>query len=903
MSLKQSAIYSSALKEAIDPEPLVVTSEMLVEEVLAMMSQLRSSCRLPGEDDDSLEDLEFLQAIRASCALVLEKPAELSGKASQKSGQISAQKSAQNSGQKSGQISAQKSGQISAQKSGQISAQKSGQISAQKSGQISAQKSGQISAQKSGQISAQKSGQISAQKSGQRSGQISVQRLAPKSGQISAQRSGQAQRSQRLGQRSRSPKLLGIFTERDIVRLAAAGKNLKNLTVAEIMTPRVITLTLSERQDIFTALSVLRQHRIRHLPIMHPDGMLLGIVTPQTIRRALQPANIVTQLRYVKDVMNRNVVCAPAADSVLDLARRMALHKISCVVLTEKSRLEPDLSANVYHLSETANYQNVIPVGIVTERDIVQFQALGLDLGKMRSSDVMSAPLFCLKLEDTLWFAHEEMQRRRVRRLVVVGAAGELLGIVSQSNLLQALEPTEMYGVIELLQRAVEDRTKELKEANQQLEGEVEERRKAEAALQEAHDELQRKVEERTAELQKANRLLKEDIVRRKKVEAALRESEAQSRSQTEQLEKTLHKLHATQIQLVQAEKMSSLGQLVAGIAHEINNPVNFIYGNLAHANQYINEIIDLVELFREHYPEPEEEISQEIQDMDLDFMIVDLAKILNSMRIGADRIRSIVLSLRNFSRLDESEMKEVDIHEGIESTLLILQHRLGEANSENRQIQVIKEYGKLPLVECYPGLLNQVFINILTNALDVLETQLGERAILIHTSIGHGELGTWGIGELGNWGHGELGRWGDGDMGNWGVSGAWEQEDLAENSKLRTQDSKVEAKNSEVEVKNSKNSKLNSQNSKLKTQNTEEFIIIRIADNGPGMGQEVRNRLFEPFFTTKSVGKGTGLGLSISYQIVVEKHGGHIDCISAPGRGTEFRLEIPLRQSAPCRA
>ncbi|NER37973.1 MAG: CBS domain-containing protein [Oscillatoria sp. SIO1A7] len=677
------------------------------------------------------------------------------------------------------------------------------------------------------------------------------------------------------------------------------------------MTPRVITLTLSEREDIFTALSMLRQHRIRHLPIMHPDGRLLGIVTPQTIRRALQPANIVTKLRYVKDVMMRNVVCAPASDSVLDLARAMALHKISCVIITETRRLQTELSANSHRISEAEKYQKVIPVGIVTERDIVQFQALGLDLGKMRSSDVMSAPLFCLKPEDTLWFAHEEMQRRRVRRLVVVGAAGELLGIVSQTNLLQALEPTEMYSVIELLQRVVEDRTKELKEANQQLKGEVEERRKAEAALQKAHDELQKKVEERTAKLQKANRLLKKDIVRREQVEAALRESEAQSRSQAEQLEKTLHKLHATQMQLIQAEKMSSLGQLVAGIAHEINNPVNFIYGNLAHANQYINEIIDLVVLFREHYPEPEEEISQEIQDMDLDFMIVDLAKILNSMRIGADRIRSIVLSLRNFSRLDESEMKEVDIHEGIESTLLILQHRLGEANLENSQIKVIKEYGKLPLVECYPGLLNQVFINILTNALDVLENQLGQRAILIHTSIGHGELG---IGHRASGiGHGELGPYalragfaydfaqdkiGHGELGTWGVSGAWDKEDLADNSKLRTQDLRLEAKNSEVET----NSKLKTQNSKLKTQNSEEFIVIRIADNGPGMGEKVRNRLFEPFFTTKNVGKGTGLGLSISYQIVVEKHGGQIDCISAPGRGTEFRLEIPLRQSAPYR-
>nr|WP_242072582.1 PAS domain S-box protein [Microcoleus sp. FACHB-68] len=194
-----------------------------------------------------------------------------------------------------------------------------------------------------------------------------------------------------------------------------------------------------------------------------------------------------------------------------------------------------------------------------------------------------------------------------------------------------------------------------------------------------------------------------------------------QSRAKAHELEQTLHQLQRTQTQLIQSEKMSSLGQLVAGVAHEINNPVNFIYGNLTHANDYTQDLLKLLQLYQETYQNPTPAIQEEIEAIDLDFMQEDLPKLLSSMKIGADRIREIVLSLRTFSRLDEAEMKEVDIHEGVESTLLILANRL-KAKSERRPIEIVKEYGSLPLVECYAGSLNQVFMNILTNAIDALE-------------------------------------------------------------------------------------------------------------------------------------------------------------------------------------
>ncbi|QIZ71893.1 PAS domain S-box protein [Oxynema aestuarii] len=207
----------------------------------------------------------------------------------------------------------------------------------------------------------------------------------------------------------------------------------------------------------------------------------------------------------------------------------------------------------------------------------------------------------------------------------------------------------------------------------------------------------------------------------------------SQAQAQTKQLEATLRELQQTQTQLIQTEKMSSLGQMVAGVAHEINNPVNFITGNLQHADEYIKDLLGLIELYRQHYPDPVEEIEEEAEAIEVDFLIEDLPKLLSSMKVGADRIREIVRSLRNFSRLDEAKMKPVDIHEGIESTLLILHNRL-KGKGEKPEIKIVRDYDELPLVECYGGELNQVFMNLLANAIDALEGQPPPHRITIRT-------------------------------------------------------------------------------------------------------------------------------------------------------------------------
>ncbi|MGK7902923.1 MAG: sensor histidine kinase [Hormoscilla sp.] len=295
--------------------------------------------------------------------------------------------------------------------------------------------------------------------------------------------------------------------------------------------------------------------------------------------------------------------------------------------------------------------------------------------------------------------------------------------------------------------------------------------------------------------------------------------------AKNQELTKALQYLQNTQAQLIHTEKMSSLGKMVAGVAHEINNPVNFIYGNINYVGDYVRDLYELIEAYQQACPNPDEKVEEITERIDLEFLTEDLHKMLYSMQTGAERIREIVLGLRNFSRLGESQMKAVDIHEGIESSLMLLQHKLRKTEEEEEAdgekakraaIEVIKNYGELPKVICHAAQLNQVFMNIITNAIDALEpirynAQESKAAIAISTA-----------------------------------------------------------------VENSKN------------------IVIKIADNGPGMAESVMQKIFDPFFTTKPVGFGTGLGLSISYSIIVELHQGQLNCTSNPGEGTEFTISIP---------
>ena len=387
------------------------------------------------------------------------------------------------------------------------------------------------------------------------------------------------------------------------------------------------------------------------------------------------------------------------------------------------------------------------------------------------------------------------------------------------------------------------------------------------------------------------------DISDRKQAEIALRLSEARERNKAEQLEIALKELKQTQTQLIHTEKMSSLGQLVAGIAHEINNPISFIYGNISYGNKYINDLLKLINLYQEYYPIPNVEIQSHIEEIELDFVREDLPKIMSSMQIGAERIRSIVLSLRNFARLDESEKKLVNIHDGIDSTLLILKNRLNLVTGlakgrKSEQIQVVKRYGDLPFVECYPGQLNQVFMNILNNAIDALEMSIFPNNWMtqskhqLHTVLDMkkrsrtNSITALSISSKTSNNHLQSSLESLGTTSNNFVVNSNEYSDQILDLPKLTNKGKVNKPTITIstEVVN------------------ENLICIRINDNGLGMTEKVSKRIFDPFFTTKPVGKGTGLGLAISHQIIVEKHEGNIQCNSFLGKGCEFVIQIPVK-------
>ncbi|MEP0873222.1 trifunctional serine/threonine-protein kinase/ATP-binding protein/sensor histidine kinase [Trichocoleus desertorum AS-A10] len=569
----------------------------------------------------------------------------------------------------------------------------------------------------------------------------------------------------------------------------------------------------SQRREEIAHLYLMKAHRsyarwgaiakVNELEATHPklcsqstlESSTMGLThsrTASTLITGGVSALDLTTIVKASQAIAGEIVLSKLLDKLLTIVMENAGAQTSCLILERAGQLMVEATGSVDRDEITVwqpqlvSTSQQLPVSVINYvartqetlvlKDATQEEKFARDpyIVKTRSKSILCTPIInkgkligLLYLENNLTTGAFTPERLEILKLLSSQAA------ISLENAL-------LYSNLEVV-------TQDLQQANVQL--------------ADHSRTLEQKVEQRTLELQEKNG----------------------------QLESTLNELKQTQIQLIQTEKMSSLGQLVAGVAHEINNPVNFIHGNLTHASCYTNDLLELIQRYRQHYPHTPPELQNLAEEMDLEFLIQDLPKILNSMRIGADRIRQIVLSLRNFSRLDESDMKSVNIHEGIESTLLLLQHRLQRKGSLG--IEVVKEYGDLPFVECYVGQLNQVFMNIFSNAIDALE-------------------------------------------------GCDQRQQACE---LLQRSDRSESVLGIIRI--------------CTETLSNDWVRIRVIDNGIGMSEDVRSKLFDPFFTTKPVGAGTGMGLSISYQIVANKHNGHFRCESAPGQGAAFIVEIPVRQ------
>lgn len=293
-----------------------------------------------------------------------------------------------------------------------------------------------------------------------------------------------------------------------------------------------------------------------------------------------------------------------------------------------------------------------------------------------------------------------------------------------------------------------------------------------------------------------------------------------------------------TRNQMIQTEKMVSLGRVVANVAHEILNPVNFISGNLGYLKSYSLDLLQLLGLYESSFPEPPPMIQAAREDIGIDFVRSDIGKILESLRVGADRLKGIAESLRKFSRMDDGQLQQADLHQCLDHTLLILNSRI------KNTIEIERDYGDIPTLECYPNQLSQVFMNLLSNAIDALfeRDEKSSESDLVKSMMFNPETHRSSLQQ----------------------QQAWQPKILIKTC-------------------------LNPEQS---------HVIISVSDNGMGIPADIQSRIFDEFFTTKPAGKGTGLGLAISWQIVTERHQGELKLLSEEGVGTEFRVILPVRHS-----
>ncbi|NER48421.1 MAG: CBS domain-containing protein [Symploca sp. SIO1A3] len=740
----------------------------------------------------------------------------------------------------------------------------------------------------------------------------------------------------------RSP--VGLLTTTDVVRLTALGTDLSNLSLATVITKPLHTITQTQAQDSLAVVKILHQHRIRHLPVVDEEGHLVGIITPQSIQTFLKPMDLF-KLKQVSEVMNTNVVQADKQTSIRSLTQLMTKEQVSCVVIVENSSLARG------EVNTNSEPQTIVPVGIVTEREIIEFQNLGLEPDKASAATIMSAPVLSIKPADSMWDAYQMMQQQPGNCLIVTNDPGELVGIITQIGALKAINLQETEQTVATWQHLVGEQTGELRQLNEQLQQEIGERQILETHLRTSQEKMRALFEAMTelvvivsmqgnqlenieiapmnphgvdqpdAEIisQTVASFLQEptaplwlnqvqqalttqqilsfdyslgvgeeqlwfsarispisdtsvlwvarDISDAYRQAAQRKRAEETLRQKNEELASTLQELENTQQELIQSEKMASLGQLIAGVAHEINTPMGAIQASIANISSALeNSLQQLPQIFQQLSAERQADFfallaAQEGKSQELSFreerkckralkkqleaqgiddadtlaadlvqlgitqditpflpllqdpnchLVLDTANNLvtqqnnsHNIQLAVEKSSKIVFALKSYVRQNNSgEMSKARIAEGIDVVLTIYQNLLKQG------IEVIKDYEDVPEILCYPEELNQVWTNLVHNAIQAMNYE-----------------GTLTI----------------------------------------------------------------------KVFEQEHQVVVQFTDSGCGIPPEIQAKIFDAFFTTKPMGEGSGLGLNIVNKII-KKHQGKIQVYSVTGK-TTFSIFIPIRE------
>jgi PAS domain S-box-containing protein len=670
-------------------------------------------------------------------------------------------------------------------------------------------------------------------------------------------------------------RLVGIFTERDIVRLTASATDLSQVTMAEVMTRSLITLRQSAGHDVLTVLSLLRQHRIRHLPILDDQKRLVGVITLASLQKVLQLATLL-RIRHVADVMTPQVIHAPLTASVLQVAGLMVEHGISCVVIVAAA-----VDSGEAAVAPTAGLQ---PIGIITERDIVQVQLMDLNLAQTLAQAVMSTPLFPLHPRDSLWFAHQEMQRRHTRRLVVTGDQGELLGILTQTNLLQVVDPTEMSSVIDVLQHQVEERTRELQQINHHLQYEVIQRQQTEEALRLTQEDLERRVLERTADLSEANLRLQQEIADRKQVEAALRNSEHQLQSILDYSPAVIYLLDPNNRHLLvnrkYAELLATTPETIVGKRIYDVWPTSIADALAAHNRQVLehNQLVQTEEVL----PQPDglhtyitltfplrdpsgapyavcgisTDITQRKQ-WEQQFYRAQRLESLGTLATGiAHDLNNVLTPILAIAQSLPLKLQILDADS--QRLLQVLEDTTKRGIHLVSQILTFVRGGEGHRVPLQPADLVLEVVTILAQTLP--------KTIEIQTNIPETTL--WTV-----------------------AADPTQLHQVIINLCINARDAMPRGG---ILCLSAKNCCLDEADVRLNLEaHAGNYVVISVADTGTGIPPEQLDLIFDPFFTTKEPDQGTGLGLSTVLGIV-KTHGGFIQVQSEQNKGTQFQVYLP---------